>query len=121
MINVAGYTEGWGTYAELYGYDLAGLKKDVAKLLKENTLITLCLYAKADIGIHYKGWDQKKLQRYLTDFGFSKSNMMAIYQSLLAEPASYMPYTIGYLEIDDLLNDAKILHSLKTIQLYKIV
>lgn len=107
MINVAGYTEGWGTYAELYGYDLAGLKKDVAKLLKENTLITLCLYAKADIGIHYKGWDQKKLQRYLTDFGFSKSNMMAIYQSLLAEPASYMPYTIGYLEIDDLLNDAK--------------
>ena len=107
MINVAGYTEGWGTYAELYGYDLAGLKKDVAKLLKENTLITLCLYAKADIGIHYKGWDQKKLQRYLTDFGFSKSNMMAIYQSLLAEPASYMPYTIGYLEIDDLLNNAK--------------
>lgn len=107
MINVAGYTEGWGTYAELYGYDLAGLKKDVAKLLKENTLITLCLYAKADIGIHYKGWDQKKLQRYLTDFGFSKSNMMAIYQSLLAEPASYMPYTIGYLEIDDLLNHAK--------------
>ena len=107
MINVAGYTEGWGTYAELYGYDLAGLKKDVAKLLKENTLITLCLYAKADIGIHYKGWDQKKLQRYLTDFGFSKSNMMAIYQSLLAEPASYMPYTIGYLEIDDLLKDAK--------------
>ena len=107
MINVAGYTEGWGTYAELYGYDLAGLKKDVAKLLKETTLITLCLYAKADIGIHYKGWDQKKLQRYLTDFGFSKSNMMAIYQSLLAEPASYMPYTIGYLEIDDLLNDAK--------------
>lgn len=107
MINVAGYTEGWGTYAELYGYDLAGLKKDVAKLLKENTLITLCLYAKADIGIHYRGWDQKKLQRYLTDFGFSKSNMMAIYQSLLAEPASYMPYTIGYLEIDDLLNDAK--------------
>ena len=107
MINVAGYTGGWGTYAELYGYDLAGLKKDVAKLLKENTLITLCLYAKADIGIHYKGWDQKKLQRYLTDFGFSKSNMMAIYQSLLAEPASYMPYTIGYLEIDDLLNDAK--------------
>ena len=107
MINVAGYTEGWGTYAELYGYDLAGLKKDVAKLLKENTLITLCLYAKADIGIHYKGWDQKNLQRYLTDFGFSKSNMMAIYQSLLAEPASYMPYTIGYLEIDDLLNDAK--------------
>ncbi len=107
MVNVAGYTEGWGTYAELYSYDLAGLKKDVAKLLKENTLITLCLYAKADIGIHYKGWDQKKLQLYLTDFGFSKSNTVAIYQSLLAEPASYMPYTIGYLEIDDLLNDAK--------------
>lgn len=107
MINVAGYTEGWGTYAELYSYGLAGLQKEVAELLKENTLITLCLYAKADIGIHYRGWDQKQLQTYLTDFGFSKRNTAAIYQALLAEAASYMPYTMGYLEIDDLLKDAK--------------
>lgn len=107
VISVGGYTEGWGTYAELYSYDLAGLDKDVAALLKKNTIITLCLYAKADIGIHYLGWDFEKLQSYLTDFGFKKSNSRIIFDSLVAEPADYMKYTIGYLEIEELLESAK--------------
>lgn len=107
VVNISGYSEGWGTYAELYSYDLAGLDKKVAKLLKDNTLATLCLYAKADLGIHYLGWDEKKLQSYMTDFGFSKTDVLAIYKSLIAEPASYMPYTIGYLEIKDLMDKAE--------------
>lgn len=107
IINVGGYTEGWGTYAELYSYDLAGLDKKVAELLKKNTLTTLCIYAKADLGVNYLGWDSKKLQSYLTDFGFSKSSSRVIFDSMVAEPAGYMEYTLGYLEIEDLLNTAK--------------
>lgn len=107
VVNISGYSEGWGTYAELYSYDLSGIDKKVSKLLKDNTLATLCLYAKADLGIHYLGWDEKKLQTYMTDFGFSKSSIKAIYESLIAEPASYMPYTIGYLEIKALQQKAE--------------
>lgn len=107
VISVGGYTEGWGTYAELYSYDLAEIDKDVANLLKKNTLITLCIYAKADIGVNYLGWDYSKLQSYLSDFGFSKSSSRTIFDSMVAEPAGYMEYTLGYLEIEELLDKAK--------------
>ncbi len=107
IINVGGYTEGWGTYAELYSYDLAGIDSEVAELLKKNTLATLCIYAKADIGVNYLGWDNKKLQEYLTDFGYKKSHSRAIFDSMVAEPGGYMEYTLGYLEIANLLDEAK--------------
>lgn len=107
VINVGGYTEGWGTYAELYSYDLAGIDKEVAELLKKNTLATLCIYAKADIGVNYLGWDNKKLQEYLADFGYKKSHSRAIFDSMVAEPGGYMEYTLGYLEIENLIEEAK--------------
>lgn len=107
VISVGGYTEGWGTYAELYSYDLADIDKEVAELLKKNTLATLCIYAKADLAVNYLGWDYKKLQNYLSDFGFSKTNARTIYDSMVAEPGGYMEYTLGYLEIEKLLEKAK--------------
>jgi len=107
IIKVGGYTEGWGTYAELYSYDLADIDKDVAQLLKKNTLATLCIYAKADLAVNYLGWDYKKVQSYLADFGFSKGNARTIFDSMVAEPGAYMEYTLGYLEIDSLLQEAK--------------
>lgn len=107
VISIGGYVEGWGTYAELYSYELAGLDKEVAQLLAQNTLATLCLYAKADIGVNYLGWSQKKLINYLEDFGFSASQGVAVYDSMVAEPVSYLQYTLGYLEIQELRQAAK--------------
>ncbi len=107
IINVGGYTEGWGTYAELYSYDLAGIDSEVADLLKKNTLTTLCIYAKADLGVNYLGWDYDKLQEYLSGFGFSKSSSRAIFDSMVAEPGGYMEYTLGYLEIEQLRQEAQ--------------
>lgn len=107
MISTGGYVEGWGTYAELYSYQLAGLAPEVAQLLQENTVATLCLYAKADIGVNYLGWDQKKLIRYLKDFGFGADQAMIVYDSMVAEPVSYLQYTLGYLEIQELLETAQ--------------
>lgn len=106
IINIDGYTEGWGTYAELYGYYLAGLDRKVAELLEKNTIATLCLYAKSDIGVNYLGWDYKKLEKYLNQYGFSAAQSRIIFDSMVAEPASYMPYTLGYLEIANLKKEA---------------
>lgn len=107
VIHVGGYTEGWGVYSEIYGYDKAGLDKDTTKLLKINTLLTLCVYAKTDIGINYKGWSYKKTVEYLDTYGFSKKNAKTIFDSMVAEPGDYMQYTIGYLEIERLEQKAK--------------
>lgn len=102
VIHVGGYTEGWGIYSELYSYDHAGLKKTVAKLLKLNTLLTLLVYAKTDIGIHYEGWTYKETNEFLTDYGFDKKSVKTIFDSIVASPADYLQYTIGYLEIQNL-------------------
>lgn len=102
IVNINGYTEGWGTYAELYSYSLANMGTDIQTLLYSNTLLTLAIYAKADLEVNYNGWSQKQLRNYLSDFGFSKTSSRAIYDSVVAEPASYMPYTLGYLEIEAL-------------------
>lgn len=107
IINVTGYTEGWATYAELFCYDYAGLDEKTAQLLKYNTLTTLCIYAKADLGVNYSGWNYDKLESYLLDFGFGKENIRTIYNSMIAEPTGYMVYTLGYLEIESLLTEAK--------------
>lgn len=107
VVNIKGYTEGWGTYAELYSYRLAGLEEDVYSLLYTNTLLTLAIYAKADIEVNYHGWSLKQLKNYLSDFGFSKTSSRAIYDTVIAEPVSYMPYTLGYLEIESLRQKAE--------------
>ncbi len=107
ILETGGYMEGWGTYAELYSYEIAGLEKEVSQLLISNTLATLCLYAKADIGINYLGWSQDKLTSYLEDYGFDETQAKTIYDSMVAEPASYMQYTLGYLEIMELREEAQ--------------
>lgn len=107
IVSVGGYAEGWGTYAEKYSYGISGMSEDTAELNAENLIATLCLYAKADINVNYHGWSRKKLAAFLKDFGFDGSQASIIYDSVVAEPVSYMQYTLGYLEINELLSEAE--------------
>lgn len=107
IVSVGGYAEGWGTYAEKYSYGISGMSRDTAELNAENLIATLCLYAKADINVNYHGWSRKKLAAYLKDFGFDGSQASIVFDSVVAEPVSYMQYTLGYLEINELLLEAK--------------
>lgn len=107
VVNVGGYVEGWGTYAELYSYKYAGLERKTAEILRENTIATLCIYAKADIGINYDGWDLAKLAKYLKTYGFDLEQSRMVYNSIVSEPANYLKYTIGYLEIEQMYQKAE--------------
>lgn len=107
IIDIGGYSEGWGTYAELYSYHLADLEEEVADLLEQNALATLCLYARADLLVNYRGWSYQKLENYLEEFGFSASQSKIVFDSMVAEPVGYMKYTLGYLEIRQLRDTAE--------------
>ena len=100
VLNFPAYTEGYATYAEIYSYQFLDATKEEIDILQNNAISTHCLYALCDIGIHAKHWNQKKLSDFLANHGIvTADNAKAIYETIIDSPGSYLPYTIGYLEI----------------------
>ena len=107
VMNFTGYDEGWATYVEMYSYHISGIDEYLADFLEANNVIILCMYARADIGIHYEGWKEKEVVNYITNFISDEQKAKQIYATLLEEPAIYLPYAVGYLEIMDLRKQAE--------------
>ena len=108
MLSYPGYTEGWATYVEYYSYSLDNLTENVARTLALNDSATLGLYAYLDMGIHYDGWLYEDVLEYLKIFGFTSEEIARdIYETILQNPAEYLSYFIGYLEITELRETAK--------------
>lgn len=108
LLNFSGYSEGWATYCEMYSYSISGLDSDLAELCMKNMVATLCMYAKVDIGVNYKGWTLEDTKEYLQSFGVTdEDTMKQIHQSMVDEPANYLKYTIGYLEFMELREKAE--------------
>lgn len=107
LMNFVGYDEGWATYVEMYSYHISGIDETLADFLEANNVVILCMYARADIGIHYEGWTKRKVVDYVDNFIGDEEIASSIYDTLLEEPAIYLPYAIGYLEIMELREKAE--------------
>lgn len=108
LINYTGYSEGWATYVEMDSYLLSGIDKTLAEFLRANNLATLCMYGKVDVGVNYYGWDLEKTASYLKQFGIEDSAIVKeIYQSMIAEPGNYLNYILGYIEFQELKEEAQ--------------
>ena len=102
LLNFTGYDEGWGTYAELYSYKYADCSEELRQFLISEQVAGLCLYSLSDIRIHYHGADLPTVSAFLQEYGFSAESAEEIYYTQLAEPAIYLPYSVGYLEFCEL-------------------
>lgn len=107
IINITGYSEGWATYVEMYAYHKSEIEENAAAIQQLNNEATLLVYARTDIGVNYDGWSKKDTADYLTGFGFAKEDAEKIFQAMVEEPCSYMPYALGYLEIKLLKEEAE--------------
>ena len=102
LLSFPGYTEGWATYVELYSYSICGLEKNIAAMLRNNTIFTLGLYCLADIGIHNDGWNLSQTASFFSDYGISDLSVVTqIYDIIISEPANYLRYFLGYLEFEE--------------------
>lgn len=108
LLNFVGYDEGWATYVEMYSYHLAGIDEYLAEFLGKNNMVILCMYARADIGIHYQGWTKSKAVNFIGQYINDEEIAGSIYDTLLEEPAIYLPYAVGYLEIEKLKEKAEL-------------
>lgn len=107
IININGYSEGWATYVEMYAYGISDIEESAANLLRWNNEASLSLYARTDFGVNYEGWSKEKTTDYLEGYGYEKEDAAMIFQTMVAEPCAYMPYALGYLEIDALREEAE--------------
>ncbi len=99
LLNYPGYTEGWATYTEMQSFYYAGLDPDLASLLQHNQAATLSLYATADIGIHYFGWEKEKNAAFWSEYGVDDTaTIKRITDLILEEPGNYLKYYVGYLK-----------------------
>ena len=108
MLNFSGYCEGWATYAEIYSYNYCGYDKNVTSILQNEKLSLLCLYALADIGVHYYGWELEDTVSLLSDNGIDDVDAAKnVYLAVAAEPALYPKYVVSCIELLNMYKQAE--------------
>ena len=102
-LSFPGYIEGWATYVENMSYEWSGFDHSISRCLQINQEVTLCLYARIDLGIHFEGWTEEDVASFLTDYGIDDAETVhEVFRAIVTDPASYLPYCIGYMEFQDL-------------------
>lgn len=102
-LSFLGYVEGWATYVENMSYGWAGFDNGISRCLQINQEVTLCLYARIDLGVHYEGWTEADVASFLTDYGINDAETVhEVFRAIVTDPASYLPYCIGYMEFQSL-------------------
>ena len=109
LLGYTGYAEGYALYVELISYDyaselaLSAGEEDAAQyyqILKTDRQVQLGLYSLLDIAIHYDGADYAKVKDFLSSMGIKdESSCQTVYEYIVEEPANYLKYYLGYLEI----------------------
>ena len=107
LFYIGGYTEGWGLYSELYAYDFLGYSEETAAALKALSSLNYAICSVLDLEVHTSGWAEENCQSYLASFGISSPEQIhTLYLTILEEPANYLKYYLGYLEICKLKESA---------------
>lgn len=108
QLAATGLSEGWATYVEIHSYTYSDLDPAMAKLLATNTVLSLLIQARADIGVNYEGWTMKEMDEYLDDyFDLDDETLKELYIQLIESPGNTLSYICGYLEYINLEKIAK--------------
>lgn len=102
------YSEGWGVYAELLGYEMGFYKDPWMRLGQLSNEMWRACRLVVDTGIHAKGWTRSQA------ISFMKANIAKEEQTLTVEvdryivwPAQALAYKIGQLKISELRTRAE--------------
>lgn len=101
-----GFTEGWGTYAEMLSFKYYSADDMLVSYLTDMKLLDLSIYAMIDLGVNYLKWTEVEVADYLSSYTEVNDDvvreMMAIVKG---EPTYYLTYYIGYVEIMNILEE----------------
>jgi len=108
MLSNIGYTEGWATYVEMLSYFMAGLDPIVAEFMWNLRFYDMLIQAYIDLGVNVLGWDHGMVSQALFDMGiFDPEIVTNIYNMVTGVPLFSIPYSLGYIEMIELLLHAQ--------------
>ena len=86
----------------------APISEDLAALLSTIRSMTLNLYSHLDLYVHAYGWTEADCKDYLKKFGITNAGFVHdMFLLVKQQPANYLKYYLGYLEICSLKEKAK--------------
>lgn len=111
MLDFTGYTEGWGLYAEYYSYrwmDQISQEEQILNCLSER--LNIVTSALLDVGINYYGWTREDAAQICESIIGTKSEQIIeqVYPYMINDPAGYLDYYVGYLEISQMAKEAEL-------------
>ncbi|MDR1755316.1 MAG: DUF885 domain-containing protein [Eubacterium sp.] len=111
LLEPLGYSEGWAEYAKIQSLNYTGLEEIDIEFLKLIEEYNLLVDGVLDNGVNALGWDLDETIKHCKEiFGTNsrnKNEIQSIYQSLCARPLSSLPYSLGYMEMLSLHDEAE--------------
>lgn len=111
LCGFSGYTEGYATYVELYSLqylsDIEGISEEDLNFLRLYNMYDYFTVAYLDIQVNYKGMT---LEEMASELGYSKDDAQMIqplYEQLVYNPGTFLPYYIGFMEFYKLRAEAQ--------------
>ena len=125
LTDFIGWDEGWASLAELYALSFLAQPVSASSAYISNPLpvinpqqtqggdsvmeflcsyeiASLCLYGLSDIGIHYDGWSRQDTLAFWTEHGIDEETADNLWQLVISEPAYYLPYSMGLVQMLEL-------------------
>lgn len=110
LMSFSCYVEGWATYVQYIAYGWEdGISPELAELLAINESVNLAFYALVDYQVNYEGMTSDELVDFTErTLGISSPEAARqLYQIVCEDPANYMKYYVGYLEIMEMRETAE--------------
>ena len=110
LLNFTSYTEGWASYVEMQSYLFPGngLPEEANWLFMLNASVILGMYAYMDIEVNYRGWSRAGLEEFVREhFDVQGELVDEMYDAFMSNPANYLTYYTGYLEILEMREEAE--------------
>lgn len=108
ILDFNGYTEGWAVYVEMMSFAYYDFEEELyGKMEMYNDQLNLLISARTEIGVNYEGWMLEDVEDYLVSMGVNAEAAQGIMDYVIAEPANYQMYCIGWLEWEALRDYAE--------------
>ncbi|MBQ9036861.1 MAG: DUF885 domain-containing protein [Erysipelotrichaceae bacterium] len=110
VMSFLGYAEGWAQYVETYAYNYFLNNKKEVEYMQYNNIFSYCMYAYADLQIHYNGWSVDDLTDYFSQYFYesaARENAEAIYDTVIGDPGMFLPYSVGLYKMWKMYTDTK--------------